>query len=368
MNAKRIIVGLSGGVDSAVAAWLLLQQGYQVDALFMKNWEDDDRHDYCAAAEDRAVAQAVADHLGIQLYTVNFATEYWDRVFCYFLQEYQAGRTPNPDVLCNSEIKFRAFLDHAMMLGADAIATGHYARLAQQPDGYHLLAGCDQNKDQSYFLYQLNQQQLAHALFPLGELQKNKVRQLAQEAQLPNHARKDSTGICFIGERRFRTFLSRYLPAEPGTIETMEGQVVGQHQGLMYYTIGQRQGLGIGGQTQGNGQPWFVAAKDFARNVLLVVQGHQHPSLYHPALETQQLHWITRSPVAFPFSCQARIRYRQPLQDCTIHLQSTVQGARVTFATPQWAIAPGQSIVFYQQEQCLGGAVITNPLTEEQIE
>jgi tRNA-specific 2-thiouridylase len=356
------MVGLSGGVDSAVAAMLLRNQGYAVRGLFMKNWEEDDRTDYCAAAADLADARAVAERLGIELLSVNFAAEYWDRVFQYFLEEYRAGRTPNPDVLCNREIKFKAFLDYAMEQGAELIATGHYARITHAPDGLHLRCAADRDKDQTYFLYTLGQRQLARSLFPLEGLTKAEVRRLAREAGLANHAKKDSTGICFIGERRFRDFLQRYLPARPGEIQTPEGAPIGQHQGLMYYTSGQRKGLGIGGRREAAEAPWFVAAKDLERNVLVVAQGHDHPLLYHPGLEATQLHWVAgRAPGEPPLDCRARIRHRQPPQGCRI-LDLSGDRCRVNFAEPQRAIAPGQSIVFYRGDDCLGGGVIERAL------
>ena len=354
-----ILVGLSGGVDSAVAAHCLLQQGHQVAALFMKNWEEDDTADYCSAAADLAAAQAVADQLGIELQRMNFASEYWERVFEYFLREYQALRTPNPDVLCNREIKFGAFLDQALTLGAQSIATGHYARLTQDDQGFHLRLSADPDKDQTYFLYQLNQDQLRHACFPLGNYTKSQVRTIAQKLGLPNATRKDSTGICFIGERRFRDFLARYLPVNPGPIETDSGQVIGEHQGLAYYTIGQRQGLGIGGQAQAAQAPWFVAAKEVTRNTLIVVQGHDHPLLFSRAWQGEQLHWIAgQPPQAPPIHCQCRLRHRQPLHDCTI-IEYDSQTCQVRSAQPQRAVTPGQSAVFYQGDECLGGAIIT---------
>ncbi len=352
----QVIVGLSGGVDSSVAALQLLQSGYRVRGLFMKNWEEDDSQEYCAAAEDLADAQAVADRLGIELLTVNFSCEYWDRVFAYFLAEYRAGRTPNPDVLCNREIKFKAFLDHALTLGADFIATGHYAGLRRLDGETQLLRAKDENKDQTYFLYMLGQRALQHALFPLDTLTKTEVRALARKAGLANHEKKDSTGICFIGERRFRDFLSRYLPANPGPIETTQGEVLGQHQGLMYYTIGQRQGLGIGGKRRHDERPWFVLKKDLESNTLLVGQGHDHPDLMREALDAGQLHWIAGKPPSASFRAQARCRHRQPLQDCEIHLEGS--HAKVTFEHLQRAITPGQSVVFYQDEVCLGGGII----------
>ncbi|RRQ19990.1 tRNA 2-thiouridine(34) synthase MnmA [Thiohalobacter thiocyanaticus] len=357
----RVMVGLSGGVDSAVAALQLLEQGYQVEGLFMKNWDEDDADGYCPAAEDLADAEAVAARIGITLHKVNFSAEYWDRVFEYFLAEYRAGRTPNPDVLCNREIKFRAFLDHALSLGADAIATGHYARIAHAPDGVRLLKGLDPNKDQSYFLYLLSQSQLSRSLFPLGGLEKTRVRERAREAGFTNHAKKDSTGICFIGERRFNAFLKQYLPARPGEIVDPDGRVLGEHQGLMYHTIGQRQGLGIGGRADASGEPWYVADKDLEHNRLIVVQGSGHPLLLHRGLTLTRLHWIQGEPPAQPLTCSARIRYRQSDQPCVLE---PLDGSRwqVGFDTPQRAITPGQAVVFYQGEVCLGGGTIEDRL------
>ncbi len=356
------MVGLSGGVDSAVAAHLLLEQGYRVQALFMKNWEEDDAPGYCAAAEDLRDAAAVAEHLGIELLTVNFAAEYWDRVFAHFLAEYRALRTPNPDVLCNREIKFRAFLDHALGLGADWIATGHYARVTRDAAGSHLRLSADPDKDQTYFLHLLDQQQLARSLFPLGDLTKIEVRALAQRLGLSNAERRDSTGICFIGERRFRDFLARYLPREPGPIETPEGRVLGEHQGLAYYTIGQRQGLGVGGVAGAGESPWFVAAKGGARNRLIVVQGPDHPLLLSEGLRALRPNWIQGSPPkAAPFDCLARLRHRQPLQPCTLTRPSEHECV-VRFAEPQRAVTPGQAVVFYLGDECLGGATIEQAL------
>ncbi|WP_295389835.1 tRNA 2-thiouridine(34) synthase MnmA [uncultured Thiodictyon sp.] len=354
----RVMVGLSGGVDSAVAAHRLIAQGYRVEALFMKNWEEDDEPGYCAAAQDLRDATAVAQRLGIALHTVNFATEYWDQVFAYFLEEYRALRTPNPDVLCNREIKFRAFLDHALGLGADWIATGHYARVTRDPDGCRLRLCADPNKDQTYFLYLLDQSQLSHALFPLADISKPEVRAIARGLGLDNAAKPDSTGICFIGERRFRDFLARYLPREPGPIETPEGQRLGEHQGLAYYTIGQRQGLGVGGVVGATDAPWFVAAKDPGRNALILVQGGDHPLLRSRCLAADRLHWTGGAPPGpLPFHCQARLRHRQPLQACEL---TAVRGdtCEVRFAEPQRAVAPGQSVVFYATDTCLGGATV----------
>ncbi len=357
MSKPRIIVGMSGGVDSSVAAMLLLEQGYQVEGLFMKNWEDDDDDGYCAAAVDLADAQSVCDALGVKLHSVNFAAEYWDRVFAHFLDEYRAGRTPNPDILCNKEIKFRAFLEYAQHLGADKIATGHYAQVKNTDGCYQLLRGVDTDKDQSYFLYTLNQSQLQHALFPLGQYRKPEIRKMAAERGLSTHDKKDSTGICFIGERRFDTFLQQYLPANPGDIETTDGAVIGRHNGLMYYTLGQRKGIGIGGLKQAGEQPWYVVDKDIERNVLVVGQGQQHPRLYHTELTCKQLHWVSGEPPAVS-TCTAKIRYRQPDQACRIEITGD-DSARVVFDEAQRAITPGQSVVFYQDEVCLGGGVIT---------
>jgi len=349
---QSVYLGLSGGVDSAVAALLLKQRGYDVTAVFMKNWEEDDEDDYCAAAEDLAVAREVCEQLRLPLETVNFSADYWDRVFEHFLAEYRAGRTPNPDVLCNREIKFKAFLDYALDRGAHKIATGHYADVHQCHGTCYLGKAVDQDKDQTYFLYAIGQHALAHALFPLANLTKQQVREIARDAGLPNHARKDSTGICFIGERRFREFLSRYLPAQPGEIRDLDGNVRGRHEGLMYYTIGQRHGLGIGGP----GAPWYVAGKDLDDNVLLVVEGHDHPALHHDVLLATDPHWITGNSPDLPMQCTARIRHRQPEQPCRV--TATADGLRVDFEQPQRAIAPGQSVVFYDGDLCLGGGII----------
>jgi tRNA-specific 2-thiouridylase len=356
MTRGKVIVGLSGGVDSAVAALRLKQAGWQVEGLFMKNWEEDDEDGYCAAAADLAEADAVAAHLGIPLHRVNFATEYWDRVFADFLAEYRAGRTPNPDVLCNREIKFKAFLDHALDLGANFIATGHYAGVECSAAGCRLVRAADENKDQTYFLYQLDQHALRHALFPLAGLRKDAVRRLAAETGLPNHARRDSTGICFIGERRFRDFLARYLPAQPGEICTPEGELLGRHEGLMYYTLGQRSGLGIGGVAGSGDQPWYVVAKDLAANRLLVAQGHDHPLLYRDRLESRQLHWVSGHRPPQGLRCLARCRHRQPLQECT--LEFVDEALHVHFDRPQRALTPGQSVVLYDGRDCLGGGII----------
>lgn len=357
MKNTKIIVGMSGGVDSSVSALLLKQQGYDVEGLFMKNWEEEGNDNHCSADTDLLDAQAVCLKLGIRFHTVNFATEYWDRVFTYFLQEYKAGRTPNPDIMCNKEIKFNAFLNYAQELGADYIATGHYARHRTQHNENFLLKGLDANKDQSYFLYALNQQQLNNVLFPIGELEKTEVRKIAESHHLRNYAKKDSTGICFIGERKFKTFLQQYLPAQPGKMETPEGKILGTHQGLMFHTIGQRQGLGIGGIKNSDELAWYVLDKDLKRNVLIVGQGTNHPLLFKKILLAKQLHWISDLAPLFPLHCQAKIRYRQQDQTCIVNLidKETVE---VEFDIPQRAITPGQSIVFYQQDTCLGGGII----------
>ncbi len=356
--STRVVVGMSGGVDSAVAAYLLKQQGYDVLGVFMKNWDDDDNTEQCTARQDFLDVLAVADVLGIEVEAVNFAAEYKERVFSYFLAEYQAGRTPNPDVLCNAEIKFKAFLDDAMARGAEYIATGHYVGKGHDPFGrVTLLRARDANKDQSYFLYRLNQAQLRPALFPLAHLPKPEVRALAQKIGLPNAAKKDSTGICFIGERNFREFLERYLPKKPGPMQTPEGKVIGEHQGLMYYTIGQRQGLGIGGQKDCSDAPWFVAAKDMGTNTLVVVQGHDHPLLQMPSLKAGQLSWIAEEAPdpARPYT--AKTRYRQ--QDAPCRISYLDDGTlKVDFKSSQWAITPGQSMVLYDGEACLGGGII----------
>jgi tRNA-uridine 2-sulfurtransferase len=360
--AERIVVGMSGGVDSSVTALLLKRQGYDVVGLFMKNWEDDDSDEYCSTRQDLIDAAAAADVIGIELEAVNFAAEYKDRVFADFLREYQAGRTPNPDVLCNAEIKFKAFLDHAMALGATRIATGHYARVFEKNDFFELHRGIDPAKDQSYFLHRLNQAQLSRVLFPLGDLKKTEVRRIAAEARLPNHAKKDSTGICFIGERPFREFLNRYLPREPGPIVTPERMRVGTHIGLAFYTIGQRKGIGIGGIAGRNpsgtvGDAWYVAQKDPGANALIVVQGHDHPLLMKNALCAEAASWVSGGAPAAGSTHSAKTRYRQSDSTCVV-TRSEDDAIAVEFAQPQWAVTPGQSVVLYDGAVCLGGAVI----------
>lgn len=366
-SLRKVVVGLSGGVDSSVAAWLLQQQGYQVEGLFMKNWEEEDSDTYCAAAADRADAQAVCDALGIPLHTVNFSAEYWDEVFEHFLAGYRAGQTPNPDILCNKAIKFTAFLQFATtQLQAQAIATGHYARRSLVEGQQQLWRGVDPQKDQSYFLYTLNQQQLARSLFPLGELSKSDVRRLARRLGLVTADKKDSTGICFIAPKRFREFLSRYLPPQPGVIESTEGTVLGEHAGLFYYTLGQRQGLGIGGTTPQQIQPWYVVGKDQVRNVLIVGQGHDHPQQQALGLRAEQLHWVDPQRPTVPLRCSAKIRYRQTDVACTV-IPLISEAVQVQFEQPQLAVTPGQAVVFYHGERCLGGATITEalPLTAQ---
>ncbi|MBS0303929.1 MAG: tRNA 2-thiouridine(34) synthase MnmA [Proteobacteria bacterium] len=355
----RVVVGLSGGVDSAVAAWQLVRQGHEVVGIFMKNWEDDDDGDYCPSNIDFVDAAAVADVLGIELEHVNFAAEYRERVFAEFVREYRAGRTPNPDVLCNAEIKFKAFLDHALRLGAERIATGHYARVRESGGRHELLRGLDATKDQSYFLHRLTQRQLARTLFPIGAMTKAEVRRLAAEIGLPVAHKKDSTGICFIGERPFREFLARYLSHESGPIVDERGRELGRHAGLSFHTIGQRQGLGIGGVRDGGGThaPWYVAAKDAAHNTLHVVQGHDHPWLLASALAASDASWIAGVPPP-PGTYGAKTRYRQ--RDAACELRFDAAGLRLAFAQPQWAVAPGQSAVLYDGEVCLGGGVIAS--------
>ena len=354
---KRVVVGLSGGVDSSVAALLLKQQGYEVSGLFMKNWEDDDTEEYCSSRQDLVDAVSVADKIGIDIEQVNFSAEYKERVFNEFLSEYKAGRTPNPDVLCNAEIKFKAFLDHAMALGADAIATGHYAQVRERDGLYQLLRADDGAKDQSYFLHRLKQQQLSKTLFPLGYINKVEVREIARREGLATHDKKDSTGICFIGERPFREFLNRYIPANPGDICTPDGAKVGRHNGLMFYTLGQRQGLGIGGTREGDGDAWYVAAKDMGNNRLTVVQGHDHVLLFADRLTAVSLSWISGATPHTGWVYGAKTRYRQKDGPCVI-AAATQQSAAVEFAEPQWAVTPGQSVVVYESNVCLGGGII----------
>ncbi|UCH47265.1 MAG: tRNA 2-thiouridine(34) synthase MnmA [Betaproteobacteria bacterium] len=360
MAKQKVIIGLSGGVDSSVAAWLLKEQGFQVIGLFMKNWEDDDDDEYCNSRQDLIDAVSVADIIGIDIETVNFSAEYKDRVFSNFLAEYQAGRTPNPDVLCNAEIKFRAFLDHAIELGAETIATGHYAQVRESDGRFELLKAEDGTKDQSYFLYRLNQEQLSRTRFPLGQLYKRDVRELARKIGLPNFDKKDSTGICFIGERPFREFLSRYLPDRPGEIVSLDGEELGQHSGLMYYTVGQRHGLGIGGE----GEPWYVAGKDVGSNRLTVVQGHDHPALLSDALVATDLSWVSGNSPHTHWVYGAKTRYRQKDAPCEVESVDE-RNCEVRFAEPQWAVTPGQSVVVYESRVCLGGGIIERAVALE---
>ncbi|RBP41547.1 tRNA (5-methylaminomethyl-2-thiouridylate)-methyltransferase [Garciella nitratireducens DSM 15102] len=366
MNKKpedtRVIMGMSGGVDSSVAALLLKQKGYDVIGVFMKNWDESDEDGVCTATEDYEDVQAVCNQIDIPYYTVNFEKEYWDRVFTYFLEEYKKGRTPNPDVMCNKEIKFKAFLDYALKLGADYIATGHYCQVDFQEGEYRLLRGADLNKDQTYFLCALNQYQLSKSLFPIGHLNKKQVRQIAEEYGLKTAKKKDSTGICFIGERNFREFLSRYLPAQPGEIRTLDGEVKGRHSGLMNYTLGQRRGLGIGGE--GTGEPWFVVDKDLENNILYVVQGDKHPALYSYGLIANEVNWISKKEKPFSFECTAKFRYRQPDQKVKVQLLEN-NSCKVIFDQPQKAVTPGQVVVFYQGQVCLGGGIIDKILKED---
>ncbi|MGH1471238.1 MAG: tRNA 2-thiouridine(34) synthase MnmA [Cellvibrionaceae bacterium] len=364
----KVIVGLSGGVDSSVTALLLKRQGYHVEGLFMKNWNDDDGTEYCTAREDLMDALEVSQQIGIELHTINFSEKYWDNVFEHFLKEYKAGRTPNPDILCNKEIKFKAFLDYAKTLGADYIATGHYVRRLDKDGHTFLLKGLDANKDQSYFLHAVNEAALSKTLFPVGELEKTEVRKIAANNGLATKAKKDSTGICFIGERKFKDFLEQYLPAQPGKIHTLDGKEIGDHSGLMYHTIGQRQGLGIGGLKDAGEAPWYVADKDLSNNVLYAVQGANHPALFKQSLIAAQPCWISGNRPDEKFSCTAKIRYRQSDQSCIVTVQPqdkhdnthSVEATTllVDFEEPQRAVTPGQSIVFYQDDVCLGGAVI----------
>lgn len=355
-SKQRVIVGMSGGVDSSVAALLLQQQGYAVHGVFMQNWQADQEDPYCSITQDLIDAQKICEQLQISFSTVNFAEEYWNRVFQLFLDEYAAGRTPNPDILCNQEIKFKAFLNYALQAGADYIATGHYARCHLQNNQYHLLKGLDDNKDQSYFLYTLGQAQLKHCLFPVGELTKTQVRQIAKQAGFLNYAKKDSTGVCFIGERRFKTFLKEYLLAQPGNIETDNGTVLGQHEGLMFYTLGQRKGICVGGIKESAEQPWYVVDKDIQRKALIVAQGNEHPRLFKQNLICSNMFWVNEN-IAENFPAKAKIRYRQTEQACSIK-KITEHSYTVEFMQPQRAITPGQSVVFYQDDICLGGGII----------
>ena len=358
MAVKKVIVGMSGGVDSSVAALLLQQRGYVVEGLFMKNWDEDDGTEYCTAKEDLSDAEKICERLGIVLHTANFAVDYWDNVFEFFLREYAAGRTPNPDILCNREIKFKVFLDYAQILGADAIATGHYSRIDIGGGGARLLKGLDANKDQSYFLHAVPEQAFARSLFPLGELEKTEVRAIAAKHRFETSSKKDSTGICFIGERRFKDFLATYLASQPGPIQTPEGRVLGEHQGLMFYTLGQRQGLGIGGVANSGSEPWYSLDKDLDNNILIVGQGAQHPALFTDRLRAEQIHWINGRPQQKRFDCHAKNRYRQADQACSVSVADD-GGCTVAFAEPQRAVTPGQSVVFYNGEECLGGGIIS---------
>ena len=355
-HSEKVIVGMSGGVDSSVAALLLHQQGYQVEGLFMKNWDEDDGSEYCTAIQDLEDAQQVCDKIGIPLHTANFAADYWDNVFEHFLKEYKEGRTPNPDILCNREIKFKVFLDYAEMLGANYIATGHYVRRGNHKGQATLLKGLDNNKDQSYFLHAVNEDAISKSLFPVGELDKSEVRKIAEDNGFITSKKKDSTGICFIGERRFSDFLKQYLPAQPGRMQTPEGVDMGEHQGLMFYTLGQRQGLGIGGVKDGSDEPWFSLKKDLDNNILIVGQGTEHPLLFNDNLSASSIHWINQAPTK-EFRCCAKTRYRQSDQHCTVIID-TSGSCHVKFDQPQRAITPGQSVVFYLDDQCLGGGVI----------
>jgi len=367
-NSKtKVVVGMSGGVDSSVTALLLKEQGYDVIGIFMKNWDDTDEFGVCTATEDYRDVAMVASDVGIPYYSVNFEKEYWDKVFTYFLDEYKKGRTPNPDVMCNKEIKFRAFLDYATDLGADYVATGHYARISRDEDGTtHLLRGLDNNKDQTYFLNQLSQEQLSKVMFPLGDMDKTEVRRIAEEANLTTAKKKDSTGICFIGERNFKDFLMDYLPAQPGNMETLSGEVMGQHDGLMYYTIGQRRGLGIGGTGDSN-EPWFVIGKDLDRNTLIVGQGYENEHLYATHLEASDFLFTTNEPMPDTFKCTAKFRYRQKDVGVTVHLNGDHTEATIEFDELARAITPGQAIVLYDGEECLGGGTIDRAYQESEV-
>ncbi|MFW0003992.1 MAG: tRNA 2-thiouridine(34) synthase MnmA [Coxiella endosymbiont of Dermacentor nuttalli] len=352
-----IAVGLSGGVDSSVAAFILKKAGYKIFGLFMQNWEFDKEDSFCTAEQDLSDAKAVADHIGIPLYTVNFSKEYWGNVFQRCLDEFIKGRTPNPDVWCNREIKFKSLLEYAKNLGADSLATGHYANLQEEHGYFKLLKAHDKNKDQTYFLYLLNQYQLAHSLFPLSNYQKPDVRAIARDAGLITHAKKDSTGICFIGKRKFKEFLNEFLLAQPGNMKTPEGKIVGRHHGVMFYTRGQRRGLHIGGRSDSKEKPWYVIDKNIKCNVLIVSQDHNHPLLYTKELICSNLHWVQGTPPSLPLICNAKTRYRQKDQSCIVSLLETDQ-CRVEFEKPQWAVTSGQSVVFYLGNQCLGGGII----------
>lgn len=368
-NSKiRVVVGMSGGVDSSVTALLLKEQGYDVVGVFMKNWDDTDENGVCTATEDYKDVAKVANQIGVPYYSVNFEKEYWDRVFEYFLAEYRLGRTPNPDVMCNKEIKFKAFLDYAMQLGADYVATGHYAQIKRDEDGtVHMLRGVDNNKDQTYFLSQLSQEQLAKTMFPLGHMEKSEVREIAKKAKLATAQKKDSTGVCFIGEKNFKEFLGKYLPAQPGKMVTLDGQVKGDHAGLMYYTIGQRQGLGIGGGQGDNSEPWFVVGKELETNTLLVGQGFHHEHLYATSLEASEVHFTVDTPMPKEFKCTAKFRYRQQDTGVTVILNDDQTKATVIFDEPVRAITPGQAVVFYNGDECLGGGLINAAISEEKI-
>ncbi|KRK49531.1 tRNA 2-thiouridine(34) synthase MnmA [Secundilactobacillus kimchicus] len=358
-NSKiRVVVGMSGGVDSSVVALRLKQQGYDVVGVFMKNWDDTDENGVCTATEDYKDVAKVAAKIGIPYYSVNFEKEYWDRVFTYFLDEYKKGRTPNPDVICNKEIKFKAFLDYALELGADYVATGHYAQLNRDADGHmHLMRAVDSNKDQTYFLSQLSTEQLDRVMFPIGDLEKPQVRKMAEEAGLATAHKKDSVGICFIGEKNFKSFLGQYLPATPGQMMTVDGEVKGEHAGLMYYTIGQRRGLGIGGDGEDN-EPWFVIGKDLKKNVLYVGKGYHNEHLYATHLDASDIHWVNNLDRGQDFHCTAKFRYRQVDTGVTVHLSDDGQTVTVAFDDPVRAITPGQAVVFYDGSECLGSAII----------
>ena len=368
-NSKiRVVVGMSGGVDSSVTALLLKEQGYDVVGVFMKNWDDTDENGVCTATEDYKDVAKVANQIGVPYYSVNFEKEYWDRVFEYFLAEYRLGRTPNPDVMCNKEIKFKAFLDYAMQLGADYVATGHYAQIKRDEDGtVHMLRGVDNNKDQTYFLSQLSQEQLAKTMFPLGHMEKSEVREIAKKAKLATAQKKDSTGVCFIGEKNFKEFLGKYLPAQPGKMMTLDGQVKGDHAGLMYYTIGQRQGLGIGGGQGDNSEQWFVVGKELETNTLLVGQGFHHEHLYATSLEASEVHFTVDTPMPKEFKCTAKFRYRQQDTGVTVILNDDQTKATVIFDEAVRAITPGQAVVFYNGDECLGGGLIDAAISEEKI-